>query len=78
MTILERIEGDVAVIEEGDILFRLPLSALPEGVKEGDLLVKKDGRYTVEENDTRTRRQRLFRRFARLKIEMPTEDDHEG
>ena len=75
MMILERIEGDVAVIEEGENLIHLPLSALPDGVKEGDILLVKDGRYTVAVNDTHMRRQCLLRRFARLKAELPTEED---
>ena len=35
---VDRIEGEVAVVEIGQLLVDIPLSHLPEGVKEGDVL----------------------------------------
>ena len=36
--IIDRIENDIAVCEAGDITFDVPLSALPEGSAEGDVI----------------------------------------
>ncbi len=59
---VDRIEDGVAVVELAPDLCRsLPLSALPPGVREGDVL-----RVTVDPALTRMRRDRQRRRLSRL------------
>ncbi len=36
--IIDRIEGETAVCEAGDIMLDIPLSALPDNVKESDVI----------------------------------------
>lgn len=38
MIVVDRIEGDMAVLEIGGKCVDVPLAALPEGLREGDLL----------------------------------------
>ncbi len=38
MLIIDRIEGDWAVVEHGTLSFKLPLSLLPKQVREGDII----------------------------------------
>lgn len=38
MLIIDRFEGDFAVIEYGELVFNLPRSLLPPEAKEGDVL----------------------------------------
>ena len=37
--IIDRIEGDFAIMECGEYTFEIPISAIPEGSKEGDHLI---------------------------------------
>lgn len=50
--IIDRIENDIAVCEAGDISFDVPLSALPHGAAEGDVIaLKLDTALTAERKD---------------------------
>lgn len=61
--IIDRFEGQWAVIEYGDDVFNLPKKALPEGSKEGDVL---DIDIKVDEEATRARKERIQRMADRL------------
>lgn len=61
--IIDRFEGQWAVIEYGDDVFNLPKKALPEGSKEGDVL---DINIKVDEDATRARKERIQRMADRL------------
>lgn len=61
--IIDRFEGQWAVIEYGDDVFNLPKKALPEGSKEGDVL---DIEIKVDEDATRARKERIQRMADRL------------
>lgn len=53
--------GETLVIcedENGDMV-KVRASALPEGVKEGDILTEEDGIWTFEREETERRRQRI-------------------
>jgi len=54
--IIDRFEGDWAVIEYGEIVFNLPRSLVPRTAKEGDVLRLE---LTVDEKATRERRQHI-------------------
>lgn len=46
---IDRFENDCAVLECGEATFNVPISALPERLKEGDVLaVNKDSEKTAE------------------------------
>lgn len=54
MLIIDRFEGNWAVIEYGDVTFNLPRVLLPNGTKEGDVLsitVVVDEKATEEQSD---------------------------
>lgn len=61
--IIDRFEGQWAVIEYGDDVFNLPKETLPEGSKEGDVL---DIDIKVDEEATRARKERIQRMADRL------------
>jgi len=55
MLIVDRFEGDWAVIEYGEITFNLPRSLLPLDVKEGDVITVN---ISVDQSATNERRQK--------------------
>lgn len=60
MIVVDRIEGDVAVLEIGGRTVDVPLSELPAGVKEGDALT-----FQVAPADTTAAEARLARLRAK-------------
>ena len=70
--ILDRWEGDTAVIEVTDeadhTCWRKPdRSELPRGTREGDVLLRNGQKWQVDEKATALRREKMARRLARLK-----------
>ena len=64
--ILDRIEGDVAVLETPDGGFvKASRSQLPADAREGDLLLQQAGRFAPDDAATRARREQLKARFSR-------------
>ncbi len=58
--IIDRLEGDVAVLEAADAGFLdVPASELPEGAKRGDSLVREEGAWRVDAETTEERWKRL-------------------
>ena len=61
--IIDRIEGGLAVCEREDGGFEdIPLCQLPEGVREGSVLVLQDGAWTLDAQAENERRKMLFER----------------
>ena len=57
--VIERFEGDMAVLEEaGDSFVDVPRSDLPAGAKVGDVVVSSGGRYVVDAAETTARKDR--------------------
>ncbi|AST56624.1 DUF3006 domain-containing protein [Thermoanaerobacterium thermosaccharolyticum] len=54
--IIDRFEGDYAVIEYGRITFNLPRSLLPKEAKEGDILTFD---IHIDKEETKMRSQRI-------------------
>ncbi|HBX22558.1 MAG TPA: DUF3006 domain-containing protein [Desulfotomaculum sp.] len=53
MFIIERFEGQWAVIEHGDVTFNIPRELMPDGAKEGDVLniiIEFDSKATTEQS----------------------------
>lgn len=57
--IIDRFEGELAVIEINNITIDVPRSKLPPTVKEGDVLIIDNDKYTVDKNETNKRRREI-------------------
>ena len=66
MKIIDRFEGDTAVIEDENGTFDIPRSELPEGVREGDVLIYSGGRWTADRETAEIRRNNAAERLHRL------------
>lgn len=66
MIILDRYEGDYAVIEVDNQIINIDRNLLEEGLAEGDVLVLKQGRYYKDKEATSARRKYMADRFGKL------------
>ncbi|MBM4365511.1 MAG: DUF3006 domain-containing protein [Deltaproteobacteria bacterium] len=64
MIVVDRIEGDRAVLVAGDESFSLPVALLPAGTREGDVLalVRDDAATVGRREDAAARLERLRKR----------------
>lgn len=64
---IDRISEMVIICEDenGDMV-KVKASALPEGVREGDILTEADGMWTLELEETERRRQRIREKLRGL------------
>ncbi|MHB8928012.1 MAG: DUF3006 domain-containing protein [Bacillota bacterium] len=62
--VIDRFEGDVAVIEWGEATIEIPRGELPAGAAEGSVLTV---RFEVDEADTAARRARAAEAVRRLR-----------
>jgi hypothetical protein len=64
---IDRISEMVIICEDenGDMV-KVQASALPEGVREGDILTEADGMWTLELEETERRRQRIREKLRGL------------
>ena len=64
---VDRFEGILAVVQREDgvpgFIFR---KELPEGTREGSVLVYEDGTYRLDEEKEKARRRAMFRRLLKL------------
>lgn len=59
--IVDRIEKNTAVLEYNNTYINIDTSLLPNGIKEGSVLLKSaDGRFTLDEQETLKRKHALF------------------
>lgn len=66
--IVDRIEEDFAVLQDDqEKLYPLPLTDLPAEIFPGAVLLFENGAYTVDVEQTRTRRERIRRLQERLR-----------
>ena len=65
MIIIDRFEGNLAVLETDDGMKNIERSLLPENAAEGDVLVYKSS-WTVDTAATEQRRERTRKRLKRL------------
>ncbi len=59
MLIVSNISEGIAVIEDGDISFDIPAGALPENVREGDVIIWEDGEYLKDDTASDVRRKKI-------------------
>ena len=60
MLIVSNIYEGIAVIEDGEISFDIPAGALPDGIKEGDVILWENGEYLIDEKATSERRNKII------------------
>ncbi|MBQ3162846.1 MAG: DUF3006 domain-containing protein [Oscillospiraceae bacterium] len=60
MLIVSNISEGIAVIEDGEISFDIPAGALPDGIKEGDVILWENGEYLIDEKATSERRNKII------------------
>ena len=64
---VDRFEGILAVVQREDgvpgFIFR---KELPEGTREGSVLIYEDGTYRLDEEKEKARRRAMFRRLLKL------------
>ena len=61
MIIIDRFEGEHVVLEIDTDHVNIPISNLPKGAKEGDVL-----RFIIDSNETQNRKQRVEDKMNRL------------
>ena len=66
MLIVDRIEAPLAVCEGDGGQVEIPLSELPETVKEGDVLIRTEEGYQVDAEEPSRRRKKISALFQSL------------
>lgn len=66
MTIIDRFEGDTAVLETDSGMMNIHRSLLPENAAEGDVLTYESGTWEIDRQLTDHRRSRIQQRLRRL------------
>lgn len=64
--VVDRIEGDYAVVENEGIMLDIPLSQLPCDIKEGDVLRHCDGVYIIDNEAAAAAREKISARLGNL------------
>lgn len=59
MLVVEKIEGDIVTIEDGDNHFNLNKTEISFSIKEGDVIQLINGEYYPDEATTKQRKSRL-------------------
>ena len=68
MWIIDRFEGEFAVLEGETGMLTVPRSSLPADIREGDAVTAlPDGRYALDAGRSERRRKQLSSLFERLK-----------
>ena len=66
MTIIDRFEGSIAVLETAEGMISVERSLLPKKAAEGDVLIYSDGSWSIDTAATEKRRSRTKNRLKRL------------
>lgn len=61
MLIIDRFEGDVAVVESSNGMMNIPKSDIPNGAKEGDVLI-----FQIDKTETVSRKGRIDKMMESL------------
>lgn len=64
--VIDRIEGEYAVVEKDGEMVDIPLYMLPEDVREGDVLKILDGEYIIDNTSAEEQKEELFSRLENL------------
>ncbi|MDE5834353.1 MAG: DUF3006 domain-containing protein [Ruminococcus sp.] len=66
MTVIDRFENNIAVLESDGVIIETDRSLLPENAREGDVVVETDGQWTVDVSATEERRTQIRELMKRL------------
>ena len=69
MTIIDRFEGEYAVLETENGMKNVPRGMLPEEAREGDVVELKNGAYTINKKAAEKRRRELREKLKKLQKE---------
>ena len=69
MTIIDRFEGEYAVLETDSDMKNVLRDMLPEEAREGDVVELKNGAYTVNKKAAEKRRRELREKLKKLQKE---------
>lgn len=61
MLIIERFEGNTAIIEDGGKYFEVSRDDLPANAREGDVLKKVGSTYEIDKEKTESRRKEILK-----------------
>ena len=61
MLIIDRFEGEYAILEDNNYHYEIKNSELPSNCKEGDIIVTKGGMYIVDVEQTKLRQQAILK-----------------
>lgn len=64
--IIDRFEGDYAVVETDSGSIDIPRGELPDNAKSGDVLKKTADGFIIAETETRERRNKILKMMKRL------------
>lgn len=65
--IVDRLEEDLAICEtDSKKTVSLPLSQLPAGIREGDILLEESGRFFSDPEQTKARRSQMKKKLMDL------------
>lgn len=67
MLIIERITGEIAIIESDDGNFEINKNALPQNAREGDVIIKTINSYIIDSEETAKRRERINKLYNKIK-----------
>lgn len=67
MLIIERITGEIAIIESDDGNFEINKNALPQNAREGDVIIKTNNSYIIDNEGTAKRRERIKQLYNKIK-----------
>jgi hypothetical protein len=66
MMIIDRFEGNIAVVESGDERLEIPRGSITKSAKEGDVLVESAGAFHVDAEATAKRRAEVTAKLNKL------------
>ena len=65
--IIDRFEGEFAVCEREDKTFlNIPRKHLPKGAEEGDVIIFENGKYRIDKETTKKRRETIRKKMDEL------------
>ena len=59
MIVLDRFEGEFAVIEQDGVTKNIPKAFIDKNVTEGSVIIKKGKKYYLDEENTAARREKI-------------------
>ncbi|NLK70660.1 MAG: DUF3006 domain-containing protein [Clostridiales bacterium] len=61
MLVIDRFEGDYAIVEDGNKHIKLEKKNLPPDAKESDVLIFVDGKYIIDKEQTQKNKEEIIK-----------------